>query len=99
MSKATQHFLNETENLFNTLNKLNEVKISVIDVSLHSHTIIIERPKNNQITDLGYGVVMRDDIRNELFVSMNKFKIVWDKPAEVKTVKTLKPKRKRWGFA
>lgn len=98
MSKATQHFLIETENLFNTLSKLNEVKISVIDVSLHSHTIIIERPENNQITDLGYGVVMRDDIRNELSISINKFKIVWDKPAEVKTIKTLREKRKRWGF-
>lgn len=95
MSKSTQHFLNETKNLFSTLHRLQLAGISVIDVSLKDHEIKIEQPTSKQMMQLRYGVAHRDDLRNELFISMNHFKIFWKKPAEVRQIKS---NRKLWGW-
>lgn len=95
MSKSTQHFLNETKNLFSTLHRLQSAGISVIDVSLTNHEIKIERPTSEQMMQLRYGVAHRDDLRNELFISMNGFKITWKQSAPIREIK---PKRKVWGF-
>ncbi len=94
MSKSTQHFMNETENLFNVLAKLNSVKISVICVSHDERIITIEEPSNEQLRALKYGVVSRDDANNAHFIMMSKIKIVWKVMPVVKTL----TKRQKRGF-
>lgn len=94
MSKSTQYFLNETKNLFSTLHRLQSAGISVVDVSLKDHEIKIERPTSKQMRQLRYGVAHRDDLRNELFISMNRFKVIWKQSVSVREIK---PKRKFWG--
>lgn len=94
MSKSTQHFMNETENLFNVLAKLNSVKISVIHVSHDERLLTIEEPSNKQIKALNFSVCGRDDTNDTRYIFMGKIKVVWKAQPVIKTL----TKMKRRGF-
>lgn len=94
MSKSTQHFMNETENLFNVLATLHSVKISVTHVSHDERLITIEEPSNEQLKALNFSVCGRDDINDIRYVFMNKIKVVWKAKPVIKTL----TKAKRRGF-